>query len=119
MGESVIRAVEQSALESTVRRSVLTPELSTHIFRMLEVAVGRIDSIGRWDLWVHLDTAGTVVIVLLELDVALVTPGSVPGVLDEPVVHAILVAVADDEHSVVEVGAAFARGDDTGRVVLE
>ena len=89
------------------------------MFRMRKVAERRIDSISRRNLRVNLDTAGTGVTVLLELDVALVTPGSVPGVLDEPVVHAILVAVADDEHSVVEVGAAFARGDDTGRVLLE
>ena len=86
---------------------------------MREVAVRRIDSIGRWDLWVNLDTAGTVFVVLLELDVALFTPGSAIGVLDEPVVHAILVAVADDEHRVVDIDTAFARGDDTGRVLLE
>ena len=43
-----------------------------------------------------------------ELDVALVTPGGAPRVLDEPVAEAVLETVADSEDSVVELGAACA-----------
>ena len=67
----------------------------------------------------HLDTAGTSGAVHGELDVALVAPGGVPGVLDEPVVLAVLSTVADSEDGVVEVGAALAGGKDTGLVGLE
>ena len=52
-------------------------------------------------------------VVLGELDVAVVAPGGIPRVLDEPVVLAILGAVADDEHGVVEVGTAAGGGQDT------
>ena len=48
-------------------------------------------SVGGRDLWVDLDAAGTRSArsgVLLELDIALVTPGGVPGVFDQPVVQA-------------------------------
>ena len=41
-----------------------------------------------------------------DLDVALVTPGGVPGVLDEPVVGTVLGTVADCEDSMVKGGAA-------------
>ena len=68
---------------------------------MREVADRRIDLIGYGKPSTILDTAGTNTIVLLELDVASVTPVYAPGVLDEPVIHAILVAVADDDHSVI------------------
>ena len=54
-----------------------------------------------------------------ELDVALVTPGGVPGVLDEPVVLTILAAVADGEHGVIERGAASGRVEYARLVSLE
>merc|ERR1719384_1273677 len=78
-----------------------------------------IDSVGGRLVGVDLHTANTVGGSSSELDVALVTPGGVPGVLNEPVVVAILSAVADGEHGVVEVGAALGAGEDTGLVGLE
>ena len=56
-------------------------------------------------LWLHLNAASASGAILSELDVALIAPGGVPGVLHEPVVLAILGSVADDEHGMVEVGA--------------
>mmetsp|Transcript_6621 Transcript_6621/g.9000 ORF Transcript_6621/g.9000 Transcript_6621/m.9000 type:complete len:322 (+) Transcript_6621:157-1122(+) len=67
----------------------------------------------------HLDTADAVTFDDSELDVALVTPGGVPGVLDEPVVLAVLGAVADGEDGVIELGAALGGVEDTGLVGLE
>mmetsp|Transcript_228 Transcript_228/g.341 ORF Transcript_228/g.341 Transcript_228/m.341 type:complete len:336 (+) Transcript_228:102-1109(+) len=67
----------------------------------------------------HLDTADAVTFDDSELDVALVTPGGVPGVLDEPVVLAVLGAVADGEDGVIELGAALGGVEDTGPVGLE
>jgi hypothetical protein len=66
----------------------------------------------------HLDTADTVSIDDGELDVALVTPGGVPGVLDEPVVLTGLSAVADSEDGVIEGGTALGGVEDTGLVGL-
>ena len=79
----------------------------------------RLRSVGVDGLWLHLDTADTVSGGSSELDVALVTPGGVPGVLDEPVVLATLGAVADGKDGVVEVGSALVGGEDTGLVGLE
>ena len=76
-------------------------------------------SVGLRDLGVNLDAASTSVVVLLELDIALVAPGGVPGILDEPIVHAVLTAVSNDEHGVVDDVAAGARAYDTGRVIPE
>ena len=68
---------------------------------------------------VHLNTAGTVSGVHAELDVALVTPGGVPGVLNEPVVLTVLSAVTDGKDGVIELGAALGAGKDTALVGLE
>ena len=70
-------------------------------------------------MWVDLDTAGTGGVVHAELDVALVAPSGVPGVLDEPVVLSILGTIADGEDGVIEGGAARAAGEDTRLVGLE
>ena len=56
--------------------------------------------------WLHLDAADTNAVYDGDLDVSLVTPGGVPGVLNQPVVLAILVAPADGEHGVVKLVAA-------------
>ena len=76
-------------------------------------------SVGRWLVGVDLDSAGAIRAVSSELDVALVTPGGVPGVLNEPVVLAVLGAVSNGEHGVIEVGSALGAGEDTGVVGLE
>ena len=67
----------------------------------------------------HLDAADTLAVDDGHLDVSLVTPDGVPGVLDEPVFLAALGAVADSEDGVVEVGSASSGGHDTGLVGLE
>ena len=79
----------------------------------------RTSSVGGGGLWVNLDTANTIGVIHAELDVTLVTPGGVPGVLDEPVVLSILGTIADSEDGVIEGGSAFGGGEDTGRVGLE
>ena len=64
-----------------------------------------LSSVGSDSERLHLNTANTMAIGLSsELDVALVTPGGVPRVLDKPVVKASvsIVAEANDEHGVVE-----------------
>ena len=66
----------------------------------------------------HLDSADTVTVDDGELDVALVSPGGVPGVLDEPVVLTGLSAVADSEDGVIERGAALGGVEDTSLVGL-
>ena len=55
-------------------------------------------------LWLHLDAADTNAVLDGDLDVSLVTPGGVPGVLHEPVLQSRVgvVVPADDEHGVVE-----------------
>ena len=63
-------------------------------------------SVGGDELWLHLDTADTRTIDDSELDVALVAPGGVPGVLNEPVFLAVLSSIAYSEDSVVKSGAA-------------
>ena len=67
----------------------------------------------------HLDAADTLAVDDGHLDVALVTPGGVPGVLDEPVFLAVLGAVADSEDSVVEAGSAQFGVQDTGLIHSE
>ena len=56
----------------------------------------------------HLDAADTLAFNAGELDVALITPVGVPGVLDEPVVQitSLVVTVSNDKDAVVKVGAA-------------
>ena len=51
----------------------------------------------------------------------MVTPGGIPGVLDEPVVQAggRVITIADCKHSVIEAGAARSRVKDTTLVGLE
>ena len=76
-------------------------------------------SVGLGEEGVHLDTADTVTLDHGELDIALVSPGVSPGVLDEPVVLAGLGTEADGEDGVVEVGSAVGVVHDTGLVELE
>ena len=65
-------------------------------------------SVGDDSLWFQLDTADTVTIDDGELNVALITPGGSPRVLDEPVIEtsSLIVAIADGEDSVIKAGAA-------------
>ena len=67
----------------------------------------------------HLDTANACTIDDSELNVALVTPGDVPGVLDEPVVLAALGTVTDSEDGMIERRTAGGGVEDTGLVSLE
>ena len=67
----------------------------------------------------HLDAADTLTRGNQELDVALITPGGVPGVFDDPVILVILIAVADGEDGMVEGVAAIAVVEDTSHVALE
>lgn len=76
-------------------------------------------SVGSDELWLHLDTADTLAVDDGELDVALVAPGGVPGVLNEPVFLTVLGAPADGEHGVVKSGAALGAVEDTALVGLE
>ena len=55
----------------------------------------------------HLDTADTGAITVVgNLDVSVVTPGGVPGVLDEVVVLAVLGSVSDSKDTMVKLGSA-------------
>merc|ERR1712010_71079 len=76
-------------------------------------------SVGGDGEWLHLDTADTLAVDDGELDVALVTPGGVPGVLHRPVVGTVLSAPTSDEHGVVQASATGGAVKDTRRVVLE
>ena len=76
-------------------------------------------SVGGNSEGLHLDTADTVSVNDSELDVALVTPGGVPGVLDEPVVLTGLSAPADGEDGVVKRGTAFGAVQDARLIRLE
>ena len=66
-----------------------------------------------------MDTADTLAIDDSELDVTLITPSGGPGVLDEPVLLAVLSAITNSEDSVVETGAARCVGHYTAPVRLE
>ena len=61
----------------------------------------------------HLDAADTLTLNTSDLNVALITPDGVPGVLDEPVILAVFSAVANGEDGVVTLGAASRTGEDT------
>ena len=89
--------------------------------RLFDDEGDRSRSVGRDTLGVGLDTAGTSRVVHGELDVALVTPDGVPGVLDEPVVESGggVVTEADGEDGVIEAGTAFGATEDTTLVGLE
>lgn len=52
------------------------------------------------------DTWALLVHVSLDSDVAVLAPSGTPGVLDEPVVGSLVIAVSDEEHTVVEAGSA-------------
>ena len=84
-----------------------------------ELIVRSGSSVGHGTKRIQLDAADTGTVDDGELDVALVTPGGVPGVLDEPVVLTVLSAVADGEDGVVEAGAATGGVEDTRLVGLE
>jgi hypothetical protein len=59
--------------------------------------------------------------VSLELDVSFITPGGIPGVLDEPVVDSIFSSITNKEDTVVKAITAFAviGGEDSTLVELE
>ena len=65
-----------------------------------------VDSVGDNGERLHLDTTDSFSIDDGELDVALITPGGVPGVLDEPVVLTGLGAPSDGKDGVIEGGSA-------------
>ena len=68
----------------------------------------------------HLDTASTLAVDDLELDVTLITPGRAPRVLNLVVRSAILNAVTDCEDTVIKLGAAASGSlEDTALVALE
>lgn len=68
----------------------------------------------------HRGDAALVVMVPRHLDVALETPCGAPAVLHQPVVLAVVSAVADDQNTVVELfGAAFRLPVDAAAVELE
>ena len=79
----------------------------------------RLRSVRGDSLWLHLDTADTVTVNDGKLDVALVTPGGVPRVLNEPVVLARLAAPSDGEDGVVKSGTALGAVKDTALISLE
>ena len=87
----------------------------------LERAEMDLRSVGGGGKRLTLDTADASTVDDGELDVTSVTPGGVPGVLDEPVVEARvgIVAEADGEDGVVEGSATLGRVEDTGFVGLE
>ena len=78
-------------------------------------------SVGGDGKGLHLDTADTFTIDDGELDEASITPGGVPGVLDEPVVLAGggIVSPSHSEDGVVKAGSALRGVKDTGSVGLE
>ena len=59
--------------------------------------------------WLGLDATGAGFFVHAELNVAVVAPAGSPRVLDEPVVLAVLVAVSDDQDSMVAVWHAISQ----------
>ena len=66
----------------------------------------------------HLDAADTLTLNTSDLNVALITPGGVPGVLDEPVVQAggLISAITNEKDAVVKVGSAFCGVENTAAV---
>ena len=66
----------------------------------------------------HASNTAHVVLVLGQLEVSLVSPHGVPGVLDDPVLLALLVdAIANGKDSMVKGGlAAVARGKDSCQI---
>ena len=69
--------------------------------------------------WPNLDTTDAITVFYGDLDVPIVTPVAATGVLDEPVLLAVIVvAPADGEHTVIKVGSAIIVVHDTMRVEL-
>ena len=54
-----------------------------------------------------------------DLDIAVVAPTGSPGVPNDPVLLAVLRAIANNGHTVVKRGTAFSGVQDTTRVALE
>ena len=77
--------------------------------------------VGDWVEWVHLDTADTSTVNDSESDVALVTPGGGPGVLDHPVLltGGLINTPTCAGDGVIERGAALCGIEDTAGVGLE
>ena len=74
-------------------------------------------SVGGWELWVELDTADAGAVASDgHSHVASLTPVSVPAVLHDPVLSAVLGAVANENDGVVDVGAAGRAVEDTAGV---
>jgi len=70
--------------------------------------------------WVHLDAADAITIsVVGDLDVAVVTPGCGPRVLDDVVVLAVFAAIADGEDTVVKLSSALWTVHNSSLVELE
>ena len=68
----------------------------------------------------HLDTACTLTVDNLELDVTIFTPGGAPRVLDLVIRSAVLNAVTNGKDTVIELGAAASSVlEDTAGVALE
>ena len=66
-----------------------------------------------------MDTADTEAVNGSDLDVALISPGSSPGVSNEVVFLAVLGSVSDSGDGVIELGSASGGVEDTGLVLLE
>ena len=76
-------------------------------------------SVGGWVERDLLDTADTLALNGGDLDVALVSPGSSPGVSDEVVLLTVLGSVANSGDGVVEGGSASGGVHNSAGVVLE
>ena len=76
-------------------------------------------SVGGSEGWGHLDTANTISRLDSNSDVALISPGSSPRVLDDPVVLSVFRTVSDSEDGVIESSAAVGVVEDTVTVHLE
>jgi len=72
-----------------------------------------------WEDWLHLDTADTLAVDDGESDEAIFAPACAPGVLDDPVLLAMIGTVTNGEDSVVKIGAARCGVEDTIFVVLK
>lgn len=67
----------------------------------------------------HVDTADASTILNSDLEIALVTPGGGPRVLNQEVGSAVFGTVTNCEDTMIEVDSAFTAGDDSGFVMLE
>ena len=74
----------------------------------------------RWIGWISLDAADADAGGDSDLDIAFVSPGCAPGVLDEVILNTGCVsAVANCKNTVVQGGSTSTGGDDTSTVVLK